>query len=99
MTAALLAAALAADATSKTSGIGLVVILALIAATIFLFRSLNKQLRRLPPTFDAEEPPHLPEPADPADDALAAARGEVPRADQVGERAPDRPDDRPRAEG
>ncbi|MFL6139446.1 MAG: hypothetical protein ACJ74O_16805 [Frankiaceae bacterium] len=85
------AAQLAADASSSSSGLGLVVILALVAATIFLFRSLNKQLKRLPPTFDDGEPVHLPEPADPADDALAAARGEVPRADQVGERPADRP--------
>jgi LmbE family N-acetylglucosaminyl deacetylase len=77
-----LGAVLGADS-KKASGIGLVVILALIAACIFLFRSLNARLRRLPPTFDAVEPPRLPEPADPADDALAAARGEVPRAGEV----------------
>lgn len=81
-------ALLASDASKKASGLGLLIILALIVACIFLFRSLNHQLKKLPPTFDAEEPPRLPEPADPADDALAAARGEVPRADEVGEAEP-----------
>jgi uncharacterized iron-regulated membrane protein len=85
-TAALPAAQLAADATNASSGLGLLVVLALVVACVFLFRSLTKQLKKLPPTFDAVEPPRLPEPADPADDALAAARGEVPLADPASER-------------
>lgn len=80
-------ALLAASADGKASGIGLVVILGLIAACVFLFRSLNKQLRKLPPTFDATEPPRLPEPADPADDALAATPADRSRADDGAERA------------
>jgi hypothetical protein len=76
---------LAADTSSKASGIGLVVILALVGGSIFLFRSLSKQLKKLPPTFDTGEDQRLPEPADPRDDALAAARGEVPLARSSGE--------------
>jgi hypothetical protein len=85
---------LASDTSKKASGIGLVVILALIAATIFLFRSLSRQLKKLPPTFDADNEPRLPEPADPRDDALAAARGEVPLARGSG----DQPDGDPPAD-
>jgi hypothetical protein len=83
-----------ADAAATSSGFGLVIFLLLVAAVIFLFRSMNKQLRRVPPTFDER----LPEPADPADDAVAAARGEAPRADQAVDQGIERPDDRPRGE-
>ena len=69
---------LAEDTAGKASGIGLVIILALAGASVFLFRSMSKKLRRLPPTFDAEEPPRLPEPPDPADDAVAAAHRPPP---------------------
>jgi hypothetical protein len=76
---------LLADSSKKASGIGLVVILALIGGSIFLFRSLTKQLKKLPPTFDPGNEQRLPEPADPRDDALAAARGEVPLARAPGD--------------
>jgi hypothetical protein len=84
-----------ADAAATSSGFGLLIFVLLVAAVIFLFRSMNKQLRRVPPTFDE----HLPEPADPADDAVAAARGEVPRADQVADPEIERPEDRARGDG
>ncbi|AEF41859.1 Hypothetical membrane protein [Hoyosella subflava DQS3-9A1] len=40
----------------KASPIGLVVILVLMASMVFLLRSMNKHLRRLPETFEPENP-------------------------------------------
>jgi hypothetical protein len=60
--------ALAAPATEgrEASPIGLVLILVLLVATVFLVRSMGKRLRRLPPTF--EEPAEKAAPAaDPAE--------------------------------
>jgi len=42
--------------------IGFLVVLALVVAAVFLFRSMNRHLRKVPPTFDApaddtQEPP------------------------------------------
>ena len=55
----------AAEQTSQAGPIGLVLILALLIATVFLIRSMNGRLRRLPPSFDppagtAAEPPVVP---------------------------------------
>lgn len=40
----------------KASPLGLLIILLLLAGTAFLIRSMNKQLRKLPETFDTEHP-------------------------------------------
>ncbi|MFT4199194.1 hypothetical protein [Gordonia sp. (in: high G+C Gram-positive bacteria)] len=40
----------------KASPIGLLVILVLLIGTALLIRSMNKQLRKLPQTFDAAHP-------------------------------------------
>jgi hypothetical protein len=40
----------------KASPIGLVVILLLLIATVFLIRSMTKHLRRVPASFDDDEP-------------------------------------------
>ncbi len=48
----------------KASPIGLVVILLLLAGTVLLIRSMNKQIKKLPDTF---EPDH-PEPDQAADE-------------------------------
>ncbi len=40
----------------KASPIGLLVIVLLLVSTFFLIRSMNKQLRKLPDTFDADNP-------------------------------------------
>lgn len=73
----------------KTSPIALVVILLLGLATALLIRSMTKQLRKVPPSFDPE-PPEPPEsreggdaPPDPDDPVAPTA----PR--------PDRPTDPP----
>jgi|tagenome__1003787_1003787.scaffolds.fasta_scaffold20323161_2 hypothetical protein len=56
----------------KASPIGLVVILLLAVATVFLIRSMSKRIRRLPASFDppadpgSEEPPEGGRPAQPA---------------------------------
>ncbi|MDH6283492.1 hypothetical protein M2284_000330 [Rhodococcus sp. LBL1] len=40
----------------KASPLGLVLVVALLAGTILLVRSMNKQLRKLPDTFQPEHP-------------------------------------------
>lgn len=40
----------------KASPLGLVLIVALLAGTVLLIRSMNKQLRKLPDTFQPEHP-------------------------------------------
>jgi len=40
----------------KASPIGLVVILLLLAGTVFLIRSMNKKIKGLPETFEPEHP-------------------------------------------
>jgi hypothetical protein len=40
----------------KASPIGLVVIVALVIATVFLVRSMNKQLKKVPESFDRQNP-------------------------------------------
>jgi hypothetical protein len=42
--------------------LGFLVILALGVGAVFLFRSMNTHLRRVPPTFDEESPPQSPPP-------------------------------------
>ncbi len=40
----------------KASPLGLVLVVALLAGTVLLIRSMNKQLRKLPDTFQPEHP-------------------------------------------
>jgi hypothetical protein len=40
----------------KASPIGLVVVVALVIATVFLVRSMNKQLKKVPESFDRQHP-------------------------------------------
>ena len=42
--------------------IGFLVVLALVVAAVFLFRSMNRHLRKVPPSFEAQ--PFEAEPAD-----------------------------------
>jgi hypothetical protein len=48
----------------KASPVGLLVIVLLVIATLFLLRSMNKQLKKVPKTFD----PNHPEPDQAADE-------------------------------
>ena len=57
----------------KASPVGLLVVVLLLAATILLIRSMNRQLRKVPKTFD----PELPEPDQAADEGTDTV-GEEP---------------------
>jgi hypothetical protein len=48
----------------KASPVGLLVIVVLVIATLFLVRSMNRQLKKVPKSFDREHP----EPDQPADE-------------------------------
>ena len=72
----------------KASPIGLVVILLLLIATVFLVRSMTKHLRRVPASFD---PPEAEQPApssaeDPSVETRAAAPSPDTPADGVAPR-------------
>ncbi|OBK16082.1 hypothetical protein [Mycobacterium asiaticum] len=58
----------------KASPIGLVVVVLLIVATFFLVRSMNKQLKKVPESFD----PQHPEPDQAADDGTDAVNAVDP---------------------
>lgn len=61
----------------KASPIGLLVIVLLLIATLFLLRSMNKQLKKVPESFD----PKHPEPdqaADEGTDTVGPPHGEAP---------------------
>jgi hypothetical protein len=51
----------------KASPLGLLVVVLLLIATLFLLRSMNKQLRKVPKSFDRDDP----EPGQAADDPAA----------------------------
>ena len=82
----------------KASPIGLLVIVLLLVSVFFLIRSMNKQLRKLPDTFDAEHPE--PDQAfDDGTDVVDAApdqvqepesEAEVSRSEPADERGPSR---------
>lgn len=55
----------------KASPIGLVVVVLLIVATVFLVRSMNKQLAKVPESFDRQNP----EPDQAADEGTDAVGG------------------------
>ena len=53
--------------------IGFLVVLALVVAAVFLFRSMSKHLRKVPPSFDPQPPdPPAEPPAQPGDGPRAA---------------------------
>lgn len=60
----------------KASPIGLVVLVLLFLATIVLVRSMNKQLRKVPASFD--EPDGAPDPATPDATGAHAAPSATP---------------------
>jgi hypothetical protein len=64
----------------KASPVGLVIVVLLLIATLFLLRSMNKQLRKVPESFD----PKHPEPDQAADEGTDAAdEGTGPAPDQA----------------
>ena len=53
--------------------IGFLVVLALVVAAVFLFRSMSKHLRKVPPSFDTHSPDRPADPpAEPRDTPPAA---------------------------
>ena len=58
----------------KASPVGLVVVLLLVVATVFLVRSMNKQLKKVPESFDRQNP----EPDQAADDGTDTVSGVEP---------------------
>lgn len=64
----------------KASPLGLLIIIVLLVATALLIRSMNKQLKKLPKTFDAEHPE--------ADQAFDDGTDSVPESDVAGQAAP-----------
>ena len=62
---------LAAEQTSSAGPLGLLLILALVAATVLLIRSMNGRLRKLPPSFE-DRPAAPAAPAAPATPAAPA---------------------------
>jgi hypothetical protein len=71
----------------KASPLGLLVVVLLLIATMLLLRSMNRQLKKVPKTFD----PQHPEPDQAADEGTDTV---VPPPDQ-GPTRPSGPDDEP----
>ena len=65
----------------KASPLGLLVVVLLLIATLLLLRSMNRQLKKVPKTFDPEHP----EPDQAADEGTDAVG---PSPDQAPEQAP-----------
>jgi hypothetical protein len=69
----------------KASPIGLLIIVLLLISTLFLLRSMNRQLRKVPDSFD----PKHPEPDQAADEGTdAVGRGSPPDEADGSPRAP-----------
>jgi hypothetical protein len=62
----------------KASPLGLLVVVLLVIATVFLVRSMNKQLRKVPKSFDRNNP----EPDQAADEGTDAVDGQIPGAER-----------------
>jgi hypothetical protein len=58
----------------KASPLGLLVVVLLLVATLFLLRSMNRQLRKVPKSFDREHP-ELDQAADEGTDRVDEAPG------------------------
>ena len=75
----------------KASPLGLLVVVLLVIATMFLLRSMNKQLKKVPKSFD----PDNPRPDQAADEGTDAVGREIPRAERNGSARPPGPGDEP----
>ena len=74
----------------KASPVGLVVVLLLLIATLLLLRSMNRQLKKVPKSFDPEHP-EPDQAADEGTDTVDRSADEAPR------RAPGQANGSPRA--
>ncbi|CAM3313970.1 hypothetical protein BST27_26790 [Mycobacterium intermedium] len=77
----------------KASPVGLLVVVLLVIATLFLLRSMNRQLKKVPESFDRQHP----EPDQAADEGTDAVDGHGPDNDpknrQGGNARPPGPDE------
>jgi hypothetical protein len=75
---------LAADDAGRGSPIGLFVVLVLCIAVYFLWKSMNRHLKRVPPSFDppTSEGIARPEASETGDQAEASGRPTPPREPQ-----------------
>ncbi|BBX95350.1 hypothetical protein [Mycobacterium lacus] len=72
----------------KASPVGLLVVVLLVIATLFLLRSMNRQLKKVPKSFDRDHP-ELDQAADEGTDTVGGPAAEPPDADRGGSaRAP-----------
>jgi hypothetical protein len=76
----------------KASPVGLLVVVLLLIATLLLLRSMNRQLKKVPPSFDAKHP-EPDQAADEGTDTIDPSLGEAPK------RAPGQPNGSTRAPG
>ena len=68
----------------KASPLGLVVVVLLLVATLFLLRSMNRQLKKVPDSFD----PQHPEPDQAADEGTDVVGQSSEEAPEQGNRSP-----------
>ena len=68
----------------KASPLGLLVVVLLLIATLFLLRSMNRQLKKVPDTFD----PQHPEPDQAADEGTDVVGQSSEEAPEQGNRSP-----------
>lgn len=64
----------------KASPLGLVVVVLLVIATVFLVRSMNRQLKKVPESFDRQHP-EPDQAADEGTDAVGTVEGPAPDTD------------------
>jgi len=78
----------------KASPIGLVVVVLLVVATLFLLRSMNRQLKKVPESFDRQNP-EPDQAADEGTDAVIENDQEPPGAGRDGSARPPGPPHEP----
>jgi hypothetical protein len=71
----------------KATPLGLVVVVLLVVATLFLVRSMNKQLKKVPESFDRQHP-EPDQAADEGTDAVDGLDDEAPGPDSNGPTRP-----------
>jgi hypothetical protein len=76
---------LADSDTGKGSPIGFLVVLVLVIAVYFLYRSMNRHLKNVPDTFDPMGQVRVPEPAEPAQPAEPVEQADLAGPDATGQ--------------
>ncbi|QLL06457.1 hypothetical protein [Mycobacterium vicinigordonae] len=64
----------------KASPLGLLIVALLVVATVFLVRSMNRQLKKVPPSFDPQHP-EADQAADEGTDAVDTDQQAAPEGD------------------